>query len=52
VVEVFLTEKPFSGIPNVLAATLEAHQVQTADCLESIMEADAWARDARRQVAN
>ena len=34
----------FSDIPKVLAATLEAHQVQPADRLESIMEADSWAR--------
>jgi 1-deoxy-D-xylulose-5-phosphate reductoisomerase len=51
-VEAFLDRKiPFSDIPKVIAATLDAHQVQTADRLESVMEADAWARNhARRRL--
>jgi 1-deoxy-D-xylulose-5-phosphate reductoisomerase len=41
----FLDRKiPFSDIPRVLAATLEAHQTRPADSLEAIMEADSWAR--------
>ena len=44
-VEAFLNRKiPFSDIPNLIAATLEAHQLQKADRLETIIEADAWAR--------
>jgi 1-deoxy-D-xylulose-5-phosphate reductoisomerase len=45
VVQAFLDKKlPFSDIPKIVAATLEAHRVQPADRLESVMEADAWAR--------
>jgi 1-deoxy-D-xylulose-5-phosphate reductoisomerase len=53
VVDGFLDRKiPFSDIPNVVGSTLEAHRLQAADCVESILEADAWARDhARRMMA-
>jgi 1-deoxy-D-xylulose-5-phosphate reductoisomerase len=53
VVQAFLERKiPFSAIPKIIAATLHAHAVEPADCLESIMKADVWARDeARRQLA-
>ena len=53
VVEAFLDRKiPFSDIPKVIGATLEAHQVQAADCLETILEADSWARHhARRRLS-
>jgi 1-deoxy-D-xylulose-5-phosphate reductoisomerase len=45
VVGAFLDRKiPFSDIPKIVAATLESHHVQSADRLESVMEADAWAR--------
>jgi 1-deoxy-D-xylulose-5-phosphate reductoisomerase len=54
VIQAFLDRKiPFSAIPRVIAATLERHIVQPADCLESIMNADSWARqEARRQLPN
>jgi 1-deoxy-D-xylulose-5-phosphate reductoisomerase len=52
VVEAFLDRKiPFSVIPQVIGATLDAHDVQPADGLESIMKADYWARqEARRRL--
>ena len=44
-VEAFLNRRiPFSDIPNLIAATLEAHQLNRADRLEAVIEADAWAR--------
>jgi 1-deoxy-D-xylulose-5-phosphate reductoisomerase len=48
----FLARKiPFSDIPRVIGATLEAHHLQAADGLESIIEADTWARvHARRML--
>ena len=53
VVEAFLDKKiPFSVIPQIIAATLDAHDVQPANDLESIMKADAWARyEARRRLS-
>jgi len=53
VVEAFLDKKiPFSVIPQIIAATLDAHDVQPAQDLESIMKADAWARyEARRRLS-
>jgi 1-deoxy-D-xylulose-5-phosphate reductoisomerase len=49
VVEAFLDRKiPFSEIPRIIAATLEAHQVRPADCVETIVEADSWARNHAR----
>jgi len=44
-VQAFLNRKiPFSDIPKLIAATLEAHDLKQADHLEAIIEADAWAR--------
>jgi 1-deoxy-D-xylulose-5-phosphate reductoisomerase len=53
VVEAFLNRKiSFSVIPQVIDATLDAHDVQRADCLESILKADSWARqEARRRLS-
>jgi len=53
VVEAFLDKKiPFSVIPQIIAATLDAHDVQPANDLESVMKADAWARyEARRRLS-
>jgi 1-deoxy-D-xylulose-5-phosphate reductoisomerase len=34
----------FLDIPNVLADTLEAHHAGSADSLDEILQADAWAR--------
>jgi 1-deoxy-D-xylulose-5-phosphate reductoisomerase len=49
VVQAFLERKiSFSEIPKVIAGTLEAHRVQSADGLESVMAADMWARDHAR----
>jgi 1-deoxy-D-xylulose-5-phosphate reductoisomerase len=48
-VEAFLDRRiPFSDIPKIIAAVLEAHQVQPADNVETILEADAWARQQTR----
>ena len=44
-VQAFLDRKiPFSGIPKLVAAALDAHNGKPADCLESITDADSWAR--------
>jgi len=44
-VELFLERKiVFSDIPNLIASTLEAHKTKIADSLESVTEADSWAR--------
>jgi len=44
-VQAFLDRRiPFSAIPKLIAATLEAHDLRSADHLESIIEADAWGR--------
>jgi len=44
-VEAFLNRKiPFSDIPKLIAGTLEAHKPNKAERLETIIEADAWAR--------
>jgi len=51
-VEAFLGGRiTFPGIFKVISATLDAHQPSPADCLEAVMDADAWARaNARRHV--
>ena len=44
-VQAFLDRKiPFSGIPKLVAAALDAHNGKPADRLESITDADSWAR--------
>lgn len=44
-VDAFLDRKiPFSDIPKMIGDTLEAHKIRAADQLESIVEADIWAR--------
>jgi 1-deoxy-D-xylulose-5-phosphate reductoisomerase len=44
-VDAFLDRKiPFSDIPKMIGNALEAHKIQAADRLESIIEADIWAR--------
>jgi 1-deoxy-D-xylulose-5-phosphate reductoisomerase len=49
-VEAFLDRRiPFSDIPTIIAATLEAHHVQPADGVEAILGADAWARKQVRE---
>jgi len=41
----FLDRKiQFSDIPKMIGATLEAHKIRGADRLETIIEADTWAR--------
>jgi 1-deoxy-D-xylulose-5-phosphate reductoisomerase len=48
-VELFLERKiVFSDIPNLIASTLEAHKIKVADSLESVTEADSWARQRAR----
>ena len=47
----FLERKiPFSDIPRVIGAALEAHKIKAANGLESILDADAWAREHARQM--
>ena len=47
----FLERKiPFSDIPKVIGGALEAHKLQSAEGLESILEADSWARRYARQM--
>ena len=41
----------FSEIPQIIARTLESHDPRPADSLESILEADAWARRLARTCA-
>ena len=49
-VEAFLDRRiPFSNIPKLIAATLDAHKLNQADNLGAIMEADGWARKYARQ---
>jgi 1-deoxy-D-xylulose-5-phosphate reductoisomerase len=44
-VAAFLERKiAFSAISQIIAATLDAHEVQAAESIEAIMSADAWAR--------
>jgi 1-deoxy-D-xylulose-5-phosphate reductoisomerase len=51
-VQAFLEKRiSFSSIPEIIAATLSAHTVQPADCVESIMKADSWARDEAMRLA-
>jgi len=52
VVQAFLDRKiSFSAIPRIIGATLEAHRIQPADSLETILQADSWGRDeARRRL--
>jgi 1-deoxy-D-xylulose-5-phosphate reductoisomerase len=52
VVQAFLEQQiSFPLIPRIIESTLDAHTVQPADCLESVMNADSWARnEARRQA--
>jgi len=51
VVDAFLDKKiPFSVIPKIIGTTLDAHDLQPADDLESIMKADAWARNEARRL--
>jgi 1-deoxy-D-xylulose-5-phosphate reductoisomerase len=44
-VQAFLDRKiPFSNVPKLIAAALDAHKLQQADNLWGIIEADLWAR--------
>src|SRR5215467_9339095 len=50
-VDAFLDRKiPFSDIPRMIGDTLEAHGIRAADRLESILEADTWARQHVRAM--
>jgi len=45
-VQAFLESRiVFSAIPQIIERTLDAHTVRPADSLESIRQADAWARE-------
>jgi len=51
-VEAFLNGTlPFTGIAHVIARTMEAHGPMPMRNLETVMEADRWARDHARAVA-
>ncbi|MDR1726488.1 MAG: 1-deoxy-D-xylulose-5-phosphate reductoisomerase [Acidobacteriota bacterium] len=48
-VEAFLGERlAFTDIPRIIRAVLRAHTPRPADELETVLEADAWAREAAR----
>jgi 1-deoxy-D-xylulose-5-phosphate reductoisomerase len=53
-VDAFLgAELPFTEIPELIGAVLDAHEPEPADDLETILEADRWARaEAARKLAN
>jgi 1-deoxy-D-xylulose-5-phosphate reductoisomerase len=53
-VDAFLAGKiPFPDIPKLIGNALECHRLQPADSVESILNADGWARDqVRRTVSN
>jgi len=45
-VDAFLNRQiPFSEIPAVISAVLDAHRAQDASTLESVLMADAWSRE-------
>jgi 1-deoxy-D-xylulose-5-phosphate reductoisomerase len=53
VVHAFLEKKiPFTRIPQIIAATLDAHRVQPAESLESILAADEWAREQAEEATH
>ena len=52
-VDQFIAGKiPFPGIWATVEKTMNAHQVQVADQLEPIIEADQWARDFARSLVS
>src|SRR5262249_8145059 len=51
-VQAFLEKRiPFLAIPEIIEATLDAHHPRPADCLDSILDADLWARRQARLKA-
>lgn len=52
-VEAFLQEQiSFVAIPSLIRQTLSAHEVQSADTLDSILKADHWARQFCKDLMN
>ncbi len=52
-VERFLNDGlPFQAIPAIIESVLDAHPPQEADTLESVIEADAWARAEALRLAH
>jgi len=52
-VDQFIAGKiPFTGIWANVEKTMNAHQVQFADQLEPIIEADQWARNFARSLVS
>ncbi len=52
-VEAFLGGKiGFLDIPGLIEKTMEAHQKQAIDNLETVLASDRWARDKAREVLN
>ncbi len=52
-VEAFLGGKiGFLDIPGLIEKTMEAHQQQALDNLETVLASDRWARDKAREVLN
>ncbi|MBP1610426.1 MAG: 1-deoxy-D-xylulose-5-phosphate reductoisomerase, partial [Acidobacteria bacterium] len=48
-VEEFLNNKiGFHEIPQIIESVLDSHQPQNADNLETVLAADAWAREEAR----
>jgi 1-deoxy-D-xylulose-5-phosphate reductoisomerase len=51
VVQAFLDRRiSFAAIPQIIEATLKAHEVLPADSVDSILQADAWARNEARRI--
>jgi 1-deoxy-D-xylulose-5-phosphate reductoisomerase len=42
---------PFTAIPDVIAATMDAHQIAPAEALQAVRAVDAWARRHAAELA-
>lgn len=52
-VEAFLQEQiGFDAIPSLIQQTLKAHKVQPADTLDTVLQADHWARQFCKELMN
>ncbi|HSW38784.1 MAG TPA: 1-deoxy-D-xylulose-5-phosphate reductoisomerase [Acidobacteriota bacterium] len=52
-VEAFLNKGIlFAEIPSIIASVLDGHEVQEASDLETVLKADAWAREEARAAAH
>jgi 1-deoxy-D-xylulose-5-phosphate reductoisomerase len=50
-VEAFLSRRiRFTDIPRLIESALSAHALQSAECLDAVIEADRWAREFAGQA--